>query len=173
MAVSRITTTVPAGSGTARVFSERQSISTAWPSSPAAEIIWSMIPQFTPTQRFSARWARRAIAPASQSIPETAAKARAVASSSAALEERPAPMGTSLAITPSHPPSACPACASAHAVALRYSLHAGPPRASGSSANSAVSPKSREWTETRPSVRGRSAIQTARSMAMGSTKPSL
>jgi len=90
----------PGGSGTGESSSERQSINTACPARPVAEINWSMMPQFTPTQRFSARWPSLAMGTGSQGQPETAAKARAVATSRAAEEESPAPWGTSPSSTP-------------------------------------------------------------------------
>ncbi len=99
--VSRTTATVPGGRGTSCVSSERQSIRSACPALPAAEIIWSMMPQLTPTHLFSARCPNFAIATASQGSCEIRVKARTVAISSAAEEESPAPIGTSPAKTPS------------------------------------------------------------------------
>ena len=85
------------------VCSERQSISRACPARPAAEIIWSMMPQRTPTHSFSARCPNFAIVAASQGKPDTAANARATANSRAAEDDKPAPTGTSPAITPCQP----------------------------------------------------------------------
>ena len=80
-----------------------------------------MMPQFTPTHLFSALCPSFAIVAASQGRLPTAANARAVAISSAAEEERPAPSGTSPASTPSQPESLWPASARLQAVPLRYS----------------------------------------------------
>jgi hypothetical protein len=169
-----MTTAVAGGSGTARVSSERQSMSRQLLRTPQAEIIWSMIPQPTPTHSFSARWASRAIADGSHGRSAAPAKARAVASSSAALDESPAPTGTSPATTPSQPrDGASPLAARLQAMPRTYSAHPPPARASASRSSSAVSPKSSECTATRRSARGRKAIHTARSIAIGSTKPSL
>ena len=84
-------------------------MSMAWPARPVEEINWSMMPQFTPIHLFSDRCPSLAWATASQAMSLTAAKARAVAISSAAEEESPAPRGTSPASTPSQPLSFMPA----------------------------------------------------------------
>ena len=103
----------------------------------------------------------------------TAAKARAVASSSAAEEERPAAIGTSLAMTPSQPERGKPSWASAHATPCGYSPQPRPERSKLSSEKLKSSFMSSEWMRARGSARGRRAIQTARSIAIGRTKPSL
>jgi hypothetical protein len=133
-----------------------------------------MIPQLTPTHLFSAFWPRRAMGAGSQGRPEAAANARAVAISMEAEEDRPAPSGTSPATTPSKPLRTCPAPCSAQAVPFRYSIQLSLSfLPSLPSSNSRVSSKSRDVATTRPSERGRSAIQAARSIAIGKTKPSL
>ncbi len=80
-----------------------------------------MIPQFTPTQSFSAFWPRRASRTASHGYPDAAVKARAVAISKAADEDSPAPIGTSPASTPSQPRSRYPSPCMAQAIPLTYS----------------------------------------------------
>ncbi len=132
-----------------------------------------MIPHFIPTQAFSARWALSAIGFGSQARALLAARARAAASSTAAEEESPAPMGTSPASTPSNPRREWPSSRSDQATPFTYSAQAGPVRESPSRSNSVAWSNWREKRRTRPSGRGRNAIQAARSMAMGSTKPSL
>ena len=62
-----------------------------------------MMPQFIPTYWFSAFWPSFAMCTGSQLASVAAAMARAVASSSAADEESPAPMGTSPSTTTSSP----------------------------------------------------------------------
>ena len=55
---------------------------------------WSMIPQFMPTNSFSARWQRRANTGPSSCQSDSAWKSTAVATSMAADELSPAPRGT-------------------------------------------------------------------------------
>jgi hypothetical protein len=148
-------------------------MSIAWPASPVAEINWSMMPQLTPTHSFSARCASSAISVGCQATEQDAANARAAASSSAALELSPAPTGTSPIMMPSHPQTERPACRNAQATPRMYSTQPPSCRNSSAESNSRVSPKSSECTDTRPSRRGRTAIHTARSIAIGRTKPSL
>ena len=115
--------------GTGVSASVRQSIRSACPASPAAEIIWSMMPQLTPTHWFSARWPSCAISVGDQTRLPATAKARNVASSTAALDARPAPSGTSPASDPAQPVSARDDSRSAHAGPRTYSSQDGPPRA--------------------------------------------
>ena len=75
-----------------------------------------MIPQFMPTYRFSALWPTFAIRTGSHVIPAAPQKARAVASSSAAEEDSPAPMGTSPSTTASSPGKVRSSSASAQAM---------------------------------------------------------
>ena len=74
----------------------RQSIITAWRSTAAAMVSWSMIPHGTPDARCSARWHSSASSTAGPSKP----RASATAISSAALELRPAPMGSVVETVP-------------------------------------------------------------------------
>ena len=74
-----------------------------------------MMPLLTPTHSFSARWLSFAIFAGSQGKPETDANARAVASSIAAEDDSPAPIGISPPATPSQPRSRKPASCSAQA----------------------------------------------------------
>ena len=57
-----------------------------------------MMPQFIPTHSFSARWQNLAFQGCHSQLP-TLVKALAIASSNAAEEESPAPIGTSPAAT--------------------------------------------------------------------------
>ena len=75
---------------------------------PAFEAVlasWSMSPLCTPTPTFSARWHSCASAIGSTGSSSTAS---ATATSSAADDDSPAPIGTSLASTPSNPRTARP-----------------------------------------------------------------
>ncbi len=81
-----------------------------------------MMPQFTPIHLFSARWPSLAIPAGSQGKPQATAKARAVAISTAAEDDKPAPRGTSPESTPSQPVSMKPASCRAQATPLRYSI---------------------------------------------------
>ena len=109
--------TSSSGSGTARNASDRQSSSSAAPSSPIAEANWSISPQATPTYSFSPRWAIRASDIRSVPGSSPPASASADASSSAAELESPAPCGRSDARTPRNPRTGRSAAAIAHAVA--------------------------------------------------------
>jgi hypothetical protein len=182
VSVSSTTTATSSGSGTGRRLRSRQSISSAWPSTPAAPISWSMMPLCTPTHRFSTRCIARAMAGGSQAKPLDAAKAAATASSTAADDDRPAPRGTSEASAPSKPRKGVAHVLERPGDAAGYSSQ--PP--SGSRASPRVSreravatakvpcwPRSSAASRTTPSARGASAIQAARSSAIGSTKPSL
>ena len=78
-----------------RSSSERQSSSSAWPSLPKQETNWSMMPTRAPTKLFSARGRVLRCSAAATEPPVRLNRARALATSSAAEELRPAPMGTS------------------------------------------------------------------------------
>ena len=107
-------------------------------------------------------------------MPAAAASARAVAISSAAEDERPAPIGTSPSSTRSMPQTGSPSAAKAQATPATYANQSLPPgAASEASAASLVSPKAIEWARSTPSPRGRNATTAARAIAIGSTKPSL
>ena len=67
------TTSTPSGSGTGSIPRSWQSMSSAWPATPAAEVSWSMIPQGTPEACCSARWPSRASARGSGSAPRARA----------------------------------------------------------------------------------------------------
>ena len=73
------------------------------------------MPQFTPTNWFSARWQSNAFFTGSSFHPPSASKTVATPHSSAAEELKPLLMGTVLWMTPSKPeslrPSACNTCA--------------------------------------------------------------
>ena len=73
-----------------------QSISSAWSLTPAADVSWSMIPHGTLVARCSARRQTAASVATSVSMPN----ARAAATSSAALDDSPPPIGTSVATRP-------------------------------------------------------------------------
>jgi hypothetical protein len=75
--------------------SERQSSSSAWPAWLSSDADWSMMPDGTPTNSFSARRAIAASSPRGTGVPASSVRASAVAHSSAAEEDRPAPAGTS------------------------------------------------------------------------------
>ena len=75
-----------------------------------------MSPDWTPTYWFSAFWQTRASASGSRDGGRSPASAQAVTSSSAADDERPAPVGRSDASAPRNPVSGTPAAVSAQAV---------------------------------------------------------
>ena len=86
------------------------------PARPKADANWSIRPQLTPTNPFSARCAVRARvmrSSAGSSPPESASDD---ASSRAADDDSPAPCGRSEARRPRKPRVAAPRLASAHAV---------------------------------------------------------
>ena len=87
------------GSATGSTESTRKSMSRACPATPDAEASWSIRPHGTPDASCSARWPRRASSVALPSKPS----ARATASSSAALDDRPLPMGMVVDTVPSKP----------------------------------------------------------------------
>ena len=62
-------------------------MSSAWPAMPCTDASWSMRPHGTPVARCSARWHSAAMSPVAPS-------ASASATSSDALDESPAPMGS-------------------------------------------------------------------------------
>ena len=74
-------------------------MSSAAPSTPPADASWSMIPQGTPEARCSADWQIRAMSRGDPSMPS----ASATATSSAALEDRPEPIGIVVDTSPSNP----------------------------------------------------------------------
>jgi hypothetical protein len=103
-----------------------------------------------------------------------AARARAVASSSAAEDESPAPIGTSPSTTASMPETARPSDANAQNTEATYANQSLPPgAASEATLASFVSANASEWARSTPSARGRNATTAARPIAIGSTKPSL
>jgi hypothetical protein len=69
---------------------------TASPGRPSADANWSMIPEFTPTKRTSARCDRSASSSRGRVSLTSVVHASAIATSSAAEELSPAPAGTSL-----------------------------------------------------------------------------
>ncbi len=73
-----------------------QLIRRAWSATPAVAASWSMIPHGTPLARCSAAWQICAIW---SGVPE-APRASATATSNAALDARPAPMGSSVVTVP-------------------------------------------------------------------------
>jgi hypothetical protein len=101
------------GRATASVSSVRVSTKSAEPSVARLQAMGSIIPTGAPTKADSARWARRATVRPSIATPCSAASARSVATSSAALDERPLPSGTSERTRASKPRSAKPASRSA------------------------------------------------------------
>ena len=112
------------------------------------------------------------MAAGTQSSPALAANARATASSNAADDDRPAPSGTSDTSTPSSPLSRCPCAWSAQATPFAYSPHP-VPLSIVPMRKSAGSVALVLCRITRSSSRGRTASQTACSIASGITKPSL
>ena len=80
-----------------------QSMRSAWPATPAADASWSMIPQGTPDARCSAIW----VSCASSSVEPSNPSARATETSSAALDDKPAPTGRVVVISPTNPLVGC------------------------------------------------------------------
>ena len=95
--------------------SERQSSSSAWPDRLSSEADWSMMPEGTPTNSFSARRAIAASSRRGTASSASSVRASAVAHSSAAEEDRPAPAGTSESMATQAPGTGWPAASSAQA----------------------------------------------------------
>ena len=74
-----------------------------------------MMPVGTPTKSFSARRASRASSGGAIATPYSPVRATAVAHSSAAEDDSPAPCGRSASMATRAPPTACPASRSAQA----------------------------------------------------------
>ena len=87
----------------------------AWPARARATTSWSMTPVGTPTNTVSALWATAASRAGSKGAPARSERAPAAATSRAALEDRPAPVGRSLVTETSAPSTSTPSPASAHA----------------------------------------------------------
>jgi hypothetical protein len=95
--------------GTWDVSSDRQSSSSARPARHSSEADWSMMPEGTPTNSFSARRASAASSPRGTSTEASDVSASAVAHSSAAEEDSPAPAGTDESIAMQAPGTGYPA----------------------------------------------------------------
>src|SRR3989442_759720 len=108
------TSSAPAGKATLRCSRLRVSIRSALPPTPRLAAIWSITPTRTPTNSFSARWPRSASSTSSSGRRKAARSARSTATSSAALEARPAPIGTLDARRRSKPRISAPSARSAH-----------------------------------------------------------
>ena len=123
-----------------------QSSRIASPSRPSTEAAWSRIPHGTPTARNSARWQASASANGSSSKPATAQSASATDTSSAADDERPAPVGRSERTVPVRPTGGRPSRSSSTATACAYLAHpvsrAPPPSAGNGAAAPACSEES-------------------------------
>ena len=173
--VSRIATTAP----------RRQRHRVAWPGSGSRSAghalparprptSGSMIPQRTPIHSFSARCASAAMRTRIPGQVRAPPQRRArPTTSSAADDERPAPMGTSPATTPSHPRSAAVPPAGAPRPCRRCTRPSPRPLRTSPGRSRASRRGSGSAHTTRSSGRGRSAMLTQRSMASGSTNPSL
>ena len=101
--------------GTCVVSSDRQSSSSACPAWDSSEADWSMMPVGTPTNSFSAWQVSATSSPRGTLRPPSEVSASAVAHSSAADEDRPAPAGTSESMATHAPGTRWPAPSSAHA----------------------------------------------------------
>ena len=95
MPESSTRTLLPAGKGTSRRASERVSSSSARSRPARLDAIWSMMPQRTPAWTISARCASWAMRTSSSGWRVRSRSARKVATSSAALDDSPTPIGTS------------------------------------------------------------------------------
>ena len=69
-------------------------------STPPIEVSWSIIPHGTPEAACSARWQARASSSGERGVSR---RARAIATSRAALDDSPAPMGIVVEMRPSKP----------------------------------------------------------------------
>src|SRR5262245_57715505 len=87
------------GSTTGSVANVEQSSTSAAPSTPLTQVNWSRIPDGKPVAACSARWHSWASATADPSNPN----ANATATSSAALDDNPAPMGMVVDTAPTNP----------------------------------------------------------------------
>jgi hypothetical protein len=76
-----------------------QSIRSALPATPAADVSWSMIPEGTPEAACSARWQARA----SSTCEPVKPSASATETSRAALDDSPAPTGSVVWTVPTAP----------------------------------------------------------------------
>lgn len=134
-----------------------------------------MIPHGTPTNSFSARCARTANSGPVRPSSYRSLSARAVTTSSAADDERPAPVGTVDVRWMSAPGTVCPASRSAQTTPAGYAGQPVSVRGTRSSAPSATTPPgtSAECTRSTPSVRRETAATVVCGSASGITKPSL
>ncbi len=161
-------------SGTACACSDRQSRKTAWPAWASSAAIWSITPTGAPTTSFSARWPASASSVRDSVEPVRSATARATAPSSAALEDSPPPTGTSESTMTSSPGTATPASRSAHTTPSGYADQPDTtPGARSATAISGAVPSCFDQHRSWPSARRPTATSASRSMANGSTKPSL
>jgi len=169
-----ITMLAPAGTFTCRTSRLRQSISRACCATPIADAIWSITPHGIPMNWCSTSTPASALSCWDIVAPSSASPSSIITTSTAADDDSPAPIGMSPPITASKPGRKCPWFCSHHSDPRGYLLQAG---RSGSS-NSSIEKRDSLWksTDTRFTVessRGRAATYTARSMAAGSTNPSL
>ncbi len=129
-----------------------------------------MMPHCMPTNSFSARWQMWASFSRGIVSPETLQNARAQATSIAADELSPEPIGTFPWMTARRPATGYfSACRAAATPAGYLAQPCAWPRATPPRSNAARSSKSALTISTRASPEGRKAIRTSRSTAAGST----
>ena len=112
---SRLAPAAAGSNGTWEVSSVRQSSSSACPARQSSDADWSMMPVGTPANSFSARRAIVTSSARGTSRPASEVSASAVAHSSAAEEDSPAPAGTSESMAMQAPGTRWPAASSAQA----------------------------------------------------------
>src|SRR4051794_9922937 len=170
---SNTTSAADGQNGTCCVDSVRQSRNSAVSGCASSDTAWSITPTGAPTTSCSARCAATASAIRSTSTLASSARASATAHSSAALEDSPAPTGTSESTTTSSP---CTPTSSriAHATPAAYASH---PSAVGAASVAMVvhppSPSCADQPVTLLSARRPTATTADCSIATGRTSPSL
>ena len=130
---------------------------------------WSIKPVGAPTKAFSARLASLARSSPAMSRSLRSARAVSTAHSSAADDDKPAPVGTSDESTRSAPPIRCPASWSAHTTPATYACQPAIPGCRSAARKTSVESLFSEVTLQLPSSRGAAAISTRCARANGMT----
>ena len=154
----------------------RQSISNAWPATPNIDASWSINPPGTPVAATSAASAMRAVSRGSNSRPAVWPRARVSATESAELDDRPEPGGTVDDTSRSTGGSTARPAPSTFSTPATNRPHVGStdPGCAPPSTGTRTSPGTCSETARTPGVVARlTRTVHARSIAIGSTKPSL
>ena len=160
-------TDTPSGIRIGVMSSVWQSMSNAWSFTPATDVSWSMMPHGTLVAMCSARRHTAAMVAASASIPN----ARAAATSSAALDDKPPPIGTVVDTVPVKPRvGMCRSCMAA-ATPATYRPHGGCTAAASEAGRLKRTSPARSPLRSTTSGEVVKVRVVSRSMAMGNTKP--